>query len=520
MRIAMLSWESLHSIAVGGVASHVTELSAALSRQGCEIHVFTRRAPGQRFYEWIDGVHYHRCDYPPHHEFVDDVNNMCRAFVDRVFTVEDMVGQFDIVHAHDWLTANALIWIKRGRVHPGVFTVHATEYARCGNCFPDGRSHRVRDQERAGTYWAEQVVAVSSPTKDELMWMYEVPEWKIHVVYNGVSHQRFSQDGPVEASRRRYDIGPMDPTVLFSGRLVWQKGPDLLMEAIPHLLRQRSNAKFLFVGDGDMRGALEDRARHLGVAHAVRFLGHRTSNDMPELYSLADVVCVPSRNEPFGIVVLEAWSAGKPVVVTQVGGPNEYVWHEVNGLKIHPSPDSVGWGIGAIFNDFDHGRWLGGNGRRAVEERFTWDQIGREVLEVYARAMGRNSVDELLPPKLEPPVPEPVGPSIRPEPQEDLQIRAVLSFATSNGKVSSGMAVCERLLTDSGLRPHMRGRTLRIDGDWQRITQAIERCYRTVGPDGGAPVMACQPYQHDVEDADPEDGDTAVEKEEVEPSVV
>ncbi|RPJ22700.1 MAG: glycosyltransferase family 1 protein, partial [Planctomycetaceae bacterium] len=90
MRIAMLSWESLHSIAVGGVAAHVTELAAALARTGHQIHVFTRRAFCHAAHDLTDGVHYHLCTYPPHDDFVDDVNNMCRAFVDHVFEVEDM----------------------------------------------------------------------------------------------------------------------------------------------------------------------------------------------------------------------------------------------------------------------------------------------------------------------------------------------------------------------------------------------------------------------------------------------
>lgn len=504
MRIAMLSWESLHSIAVGGVASHVTELSAALGRLGCELHVFTRMAPGQRYHECLDGVHYHRCDYPAHHEFVDDVNNMCRAFVERVFTVEDMVGRFDMIHAHDWLTANALIWIKRGRLHPGVFTVHATEYARCGNCFPAGRSHRVRDQERAGTYWSDRVIAVSSATRDELSWMYEVPDWKSHVVYNGVSHRRFQDQDRPEDTRRVYDIGPMDPTVLFSGRLVHQKGPDLLIEAIPPLLRHWGHAKFLFVGDGDMRGALEARARHLGVAHAVRFLGHRSNNDMPELYRMSDVVCVPSRNEPFGIVVLEAWSAGKPVVVTQVGGPNEYVWHEVNGLKIHPTPDSVGWGLGTIFADFGRARWMGANGRRAVEERFTWDQIAGEVLDVYAWAIGRNSGRDLLPPAPEA-VPEPPMQERESETLDDsLRVRAKLSFTSGNGKTDTGIVVCEQLLCDVGLQPRLHGRTLRVEGEWRRVAKAVERCYRLIRREGDAPVITCRPCdaEHESEHED------------------
>ena len=115
MRIAMLSWESLHSIAVGGVGVHVTELAAALERKGHEVHVFTRMGSGQREYEQIDGVHYHRCPFPLNGSFVDEVNEMCRSFVHHVFRTEDyMDAPFDMVHAHDWLTANAMIWIKTG----------------------------------------------------------------------------------------------------------------------------------------------------------------------------------------------------------------------------------------------------------------------------------------------------------------------------------------------------------------------------------------------------------------------
>jgi glycosyltransferase involved in cell wall biosynthesis len=368
---------------VGGVAVHVTELAAALERSGHEVHVFTRMAQGQGRYERIDGVHYHRCPYPAHHDFVDDVNNMCRAFVERVFVVEDMIGRFDIVHAHDWLAANAMIWIKQGRGRKTVLTIHSTEYARCGNAFPGGRSIRIRDQERAGTYWADKVICVSHATKREIMWMYEVPESKTAVVYNGVNSDRFNVDLDVADVRRRYDIGPMDPTVLFCGRLEWQKGPDILMEAIPSILRHYSNAKFLFVGDGGMRGDLERRASQLGAGHAVRFLGFRNGDDIVGLFKLSDGICVPSRNEPFGIVILEAWSAGKPVVATDNGGPSEYVCHEFNGLKVAPNPDSIAWGLGTLLSDFERARWMGENGRRVVRVRFTWDLIGTQTLDAY-----------------------------------------------------------------------------------------------------------------------------------------
>jgi len=383
MKVALLAWESLHSIPVGGVAAHVTELAAALERKGHEVHVFTRMGGGQRPYERVHGVHYHRCQFRLDADFVEEINHLCRSLVHHVFQTEDFIGPFDVIHAHDWLTGNALIWIKQGRGRKTVLTIHSTEYGRCGNRFLDGRCRRVREQERAATQWADRVIAVSHSLKKEIMWMYETPEWKVSVIYNGVNVRDY--DGWINPGeiKARYGIGPLDPTILFSGRVVYQKGPDVLVEAIPAILRYYPSAKFVFVGDGEMRHSVQGRVHQLRVAHATRFLGFRNGSELANLYKACDAVCVPSRNEPFGITVLEAWSAGKPVVVTRNGGPDEFVWHEVNGLKIYPRPDSVAWGIGTLFTNFEWARWMGRNGRIAAETAFSWDAVASHVAPVY-----------------------------------------------------------------------------------------------------------------------------------------
>ena len=384
MRIAMLSWESIHSIWSGGVGVHVTELSDALQEHCHDVHVFTRRGPDQSRHSPINGVIYHRCDYPMHADFVEDINSMCRAFVDEVFRVEDLLGPFDLIHAHDWLTANAMIWIKQGRRRAGVLTVHSTEYARCGNAMPvNPTSDRVRYQEWAGADWADRIIAVSGAVRREIQWMYRVPGERIQVIHNGVHANRFTVAHGAESQRPQYGIGPTDPTVLFCGRLTHHKGPDLLLEAVPALLGFYPRTRLVFVGEGDMQTGLEERARQLGIDHAVRFLGRLSTHELPQLYGMADVVCIPSRNEPFGIVVLEAWSASKPVVVTQIGGPGEFVEHNVTGLHIHPNPDSIGWGLGSLFLDREQARRLGRNGRHVAESRFSWDTIARQTLAAY-----------------------------------------------------------------------------------------------------------------------------------------
>lgn len=385
MRIALLGWESLHSVAVGGVAAHVTELAAALQRRGHEVHVFARLGQGQTSYQVHDGVHYHRCPIELHPDFVTEMDNMGNSLV--YFMAQSEAYQdrrFDIVHGHDWMCAKAIAQAKNDSGHRTVLTLHATEYGRCGNRRYDGQSDRIRAVEAEGAYCADRVIAVSAALADEVKTQYGVPDWKLRMVHNGINCGRF--DGAIDPAvcRRTYGIGPLDPMVLFVGRLSVQKGPDLLLEAVPGILNRRGDAKVVFVGDGHMRGDLERRCHELGVSHAVRFLGAMDPHgDLINLYKSADVVCVPSRNEPFGIVVLEAWAAGKPVVVTRNGGPGGLVEPGRNGYVVYDNPGSICWGIGEVFSNFEHARWMGGQGRVKAAYGFSWDVIASQTEGIY-----------------------------------------------------------------------------------------------------------------------------------------
>jgi glycosyltransferase involved in cell wall biosynthesis len=369
---------------VGGVAVHVTELAAGLERRGHEVHVFCRLGPWQPTYEVIDGVHYHRCPINLHPDFVTEVNDMCNAMAYFMGEAEAHQGApFDIVHAHDWLTAKALIQLKNDRGRKTVYTLHSTEYGRCGNNTYNGNSARIRGIEAEGAYVADRVIAVSVALCDEVKWLYQIPEYKLRMVHNGINCERF--DGYIDPGicRRSYGVGPLDPMVLYVGRLTSQKGPDLLLEAVPGLLSQRGDAKVVFVGDGDMRPALEHRAWELGVAHAVRFTGAMSADgDLINLFKSTDVVCIPSRNEPFGVVVLEAWAAGKPVVATENGGPRYFCSHNVD--VVHPNPGSILWGLSTTFSNFEHARWMGSQGRTKAAYSFSWDVVSGQCDGIYS----------------------------------------------------------------------------------------------------------------------------------------
>ena len=385
MRIALLSWESLHSVAVGGCAVHVTELACGLQRRGHEVHVFVRLGMNQSTYEVIDGVHYHRCPIELHPDFITENNNMCNSFV--YFLRQTEVYQnapFDIVHGHDWLCAKGIVQAKNDLGRSTVFTLHSTEFGRCGNHHFNGQSDRVRAVEAEGAFCADRVITVSGPLADEVKAHYHVPDWKLRCVHNGINCSRF--DGHIDPAvcRRTYGIGPMDPMVLFVGRLSIQKGPDLLLEAVPGILHDRPDAKVVFVGDGYMRSQLEYRAGLLGISHAVRFLGNMGPHgDLINLFKSTDAVVVPSRNEPFGIVVLEAWAAGKPVVSTRNGGPREFVSHNQEGYLVYDNPGSICWGIREIFHNFDHARWMGERGRVKAAYSFSWDFIAGQTEGIY-----------------------------------------------------------------------------------------------------------------------------------------
>eukprot|EP00189_Rhodosorus_marinus_P002074 CAMPEP_0113956676 /NCGR_PEP_ID=MMETSP0011_2-20120614/2215_1 /TAXON_ID=101924 /ORGANISM="Rhodosorus marinus" /LENGTH=501 /DNA_ID=CAMNT_0000966891 /DNA_START=148 /DNA_END=1653 /DNA_ORIENTATION=+ /assembly_acc=CAM_ASM_000156 len=389
-KIAMFAWESLHSVAVGGVAPHLTNLSAALERRGHEVHVYVRAGGGQKHYELIDGVHVHRINFGQDNDFVNEINNMCNAMVHAFFETEGFMGhQFDIVHAHDWLAAPALINIKRHHNRKCIFTVHSTEYGRCGNQTYGGQSARIRSLEGEAIDVADRVIAVSGVLCDEIKDHYGFHWPNLRRVYNGI--ECLPYDGElwdVGHVRSQYGVGPMDPMVLFVGRMATQKGPDILVEAIPMLLASRPDAKFIMVGDGYMKDGLMSRCNDQGVGNNVKFVGSMKGQPLIDLFKATDVVCIPSRNEPFGIVTLEAWAAKKPVVVTKNGGPREFVWHDNDGYVVDANADGIAWGVGSIFANFDHGRYMGEKGRVKAAFQFSWDRIAEVTNDVYDELYG------------------------------------------------------------------------------------------------------------------------------------
>lgn len=382
LKIGMLSWESMHSIRVGGLAQAVTGMSEGLVKNGHEVHVFTRSGWDQRDYDQINGVNYHRCQFDPDGDIFEHTEKMCEAMVKKVRELEKSDADFDIIHGHDWMTADAL---KKLQNHETVMSFHSTEYGRNGGT--PGRGwppHKIRGKEWLGGYVSDKIITVSEVMKSELEELYQIPPEKISVVPNGSKVQKSEKEVDPGKIKEMHGIHPLALLITFLGRMVYQKGPDIMLNAIPDILGYRWDAEFMMVGDGGMRGYLESKANHMGISRSTKFPGYVSEEEKLDLLGASDIVCIPSRNEPFGLVLFEAWAAGDAVVASNVGGLSENIDDFTDGIKASPNPESIGWSINHAIEDPRFIQRLGRNGQKKLKN-FSWDKIGKKLLKVYSR---------------------------------------------------------------------------------------------------------------------------------------
>ncbi len=227
------------------------------------------------------------------------------------------------------------------------------------------------------------MTAVSGVLRDEVVSLYEIPEEKCEVVPNGVIPREYQRTVNAERVKREYGIPSDAPMIFFIGRLEHQKGPDLLLDSVPSVLSEYPDAHILIAGEGLMMAGLQARVRGL----PVRFLGLIPDTEYVRILNAADLVVIPSRNEPFGLVLLEAWSASRAVVATNVGGLSENIDHLIDGVKVAVNPAAIAEGINRVVGDPSRLRALGAEGRHKIEDRFRWDAIAGTFTGIY-RAIG------------------------------------------------------------------------------------------------------------------------------------
>ncbi len=375
LKIGFFCWESLYSVRIGGLAMAATNLAESLAKEH-EVHYFAPGLKTQKKSTEKQGVYYHRC-YPSGSNTIEYCKNMSIQMVED-YLAEEKNGAFDVLHFHDWHPTEALHLLQD---KPTVLTFHSTAYGRNGNQFGDWWEYKeISGKEWYAALICKKITTISQALRKEAMWLYNIPEWKIKVIPNGIEPEKFHMDINAEEVKKDYGIDPLEQLVFFMGRLVYQKGPDLLLHAAPKILEHHPNAKFLFAGDGDMRSFLEGWAKSFGGR--VRFLGYLPDMEFVRLLNAVDLVVIPSRNEPFGLVLLEAWSAKKGVVATDVGGLSENIDNFENGVKVYVTPESIAWGANYCLNDLESTKNMGKKGWEKLG-KFRWETIAKEMVGVY-----------------------------------------------------------------------------------------------------------------------------------------
>ena len=280
--------------------------------------------------------------------------------------------QFDLIHAHDWMTYPAGLLASRLTGKPLVVHMHATEYDRSG----DHPNPRVAAIEREGLQAARLVVPVSHYTAGILKRRYGVDPAKIRVVHNAVTHREQQRDWHVERTI-------LEPVVLFLGRVTFQKGPDYFLEAAARVVAVEPHVKFVVAGSGDMLPAMIERTAELGLARHVHFTGFLRGKDVERIFALADLYVMPSVSEPFGITPLEALALDTPAIVSRQSGVAEVLAHalKVDFWNVEDLADK----ILAVLHHPALRAELVANGRTEVA-RMHWDVSGAQMLAVYREA--------------------------------------------------------------------------------------------------------------------------------------
>lgn len=358
---------------MGGLSNASTYLAQSLAKDH-EVHFFTR---GDTDFE-MNGVQYHV--YRPHGDnILEYCANLAKGLTDRFYGYDK--PPFDVIHFHDWHMTEALSLLQH---RPTVFTYHSTEFGRNGNVHGDWWEYNeICNKEWYSGLTARRCTAVSWALRDEVIRLYKTDPNKMHVIPNGVVKEQFDVSIDPGSIKTQYGLHFLTPLIVYIGRMTYQKGPDILVDAIPLIREKHGDAYFILAGGGGMQEWLISRTQNL----PVRFPGFISDSEYLRLLHASDVVVIPSRNEPFGIVLLEAWSANRPVVVSRVGGLAENVKHGETGLVVDTTPEGIAFGVNYYLDNYQDRIRIARGGYNQVDKRYHWDSIRDQMLCVYREVM-------------------------------------------------------------------------------------------------------------------------------------
>jgi len=407
LRIGFFIWEYPPRI-VGGLGTYGENICPQMAKQGHEVTVFTLKDSTLKIKEVINGVKVYRSiTLPNAAEFIgiclrEDIRNWgagMKFFVDVflynilsavkvIRLIKEKGYKFDIISAHDWLSAIAGVLVKKETGVPLVFHIHSTEWGRVGDGSPT-----IKEIEKTAAQIADAIITVSYPMQEDLI-RHGFPAEKIKVCWNGVDPEKYDptkvSKEDVERLRENYGIGPEERMLLFIGRLTGVKGIINLIKAMPMILNKHPEAKLVIIGKGELEQTIFDLVRTLGIEERIKTRFEFVSEQERILHYAASDLCIfPSQYEPFGIVALEAMSMEKPVVVgaSGVSGFRDVVipsGPEQTGIHVDGNnPADIAWGVNALLEDMERAKEMGKRGRIRVKQYFTWEKAAERTLSIY-----------------------------------------------------------------------------------------------------------------------------------------
>mgnify|MGYP000845744794 FL=1 len=386
----MLTWEYPPRI-VGGISKVVYDLSHKMVKEGNEVTVVTYKdGDNVKYYENDKGVEVYRVDnyMIRANNFIDWIMQLNFNMITKVNEIINKNGKFDVIHAHDWLVSYSAKSIKESYNIPLISTIHATESGR-NSGIHDETQRYINDSEWMLTYESSEVIVNSNYMKNEVQRLFGLPYDKINVIPNGVNLQLFSNVNIDYDFRRQYAMDN-EKIILYVGRLVYEKGIQNLIAAMPKILDRYHDSKLIICGRGGMIDELREQVKYLGIDNKVYFAGYCDSKKMQKMYKCADVAVFPSTYEPFGIVAIESMLSGTPTIVSDVGGLNEIVEHGVTGMKSYAgNANSIADSVLALLFDPKLCANISQNAIKKVKENYNWAKITDNTYYVYQLAIGK-----------------------------------------------------------------------------------------------------------------------------------
>ncbi|HAA25520.1 MAG TPA: glycosyl transferase family 1 [Ruminiclostridium sp.] len=385
MNILMFSWEYPPRI-IGGISRVVYHLSRELSEQGHNVTVITSIDGEEEFHSSGNKKIYCVSSYYVKPiNFINGVLQMNLSMLEKAVEIIKNGEMFDIIHLHDWLVA--FVGKCMSRIYPikQVCTIHSTEYGRNAGIHNEIQLF-INNVEKKMVHAVKHVIVNSMYMKNEVETLFERSPDNIHVIPNGIEPGKLNLI-PKDMDFRRKYASDNEKIVFFIGRLVNEKGVHVLMDAVPIILSEYRDVRFVIAGSGPERDTLEKKAFENGVAERVHFTGYINDEELHKMYKSVDIAVFPSLYEPFGIVALEAMVANLPVVVSEAGGFNEIVTNRYNGMKFRTGhSDLLADCIIELLTTPELAADITKNAWNTIYEKYKWSAIVEKTYAIYELA--------------------------------------------------------------------------------------------------------------------------------------